>query len=148
MFSFFRCTLFTYYSVWQAIMTDADVLDFKRLLLYPHWCFAWYSFLDHLDISYEEGFCCAKDNFVAKITVWKLSFVMLQHYLSGKSFLLQWSLVIHHWVHPLNHEKQEDKLLFMLLNFFSYFMHHLSYYFGSQYDSRSSILECEHDIIY
>ena len=65
MFSFFRCTLFTYYSVWQEIMADADVLDFKRLLSYHHWCFAWYSFLDLLDISYEEGFCCAicgKDN--------------------------------------------------------------------------------------
>ena len=65
MFSFFRCTLFTYYSVWQEIMADADVLDFKRLLLYHHWHFAWYSFLDLLDINYEEGFCCAicgKDN--------------------------------------------------------------------------------------
>ena len=65
MFSFFRCTLFTYYSVWQEIMADADVLDFKRLLSYHHWRFAWYSFLDLLDISYEEGFCCAicgKDN--------------------------------------------------------------------------------------
>ena len=65
MFSFFRCTLFTYYSVWQEIMADADVLDFKRLLSYHHWHFAWYSFLDLLDINYEEGFCCAicgKDN--------------------------------------------------------------------------------------
>ena len=65
MFSFFRCTLITYYSVWQEIMADADVLDFKRLLSYHHWCFAWYSFLDLLDINYEEGFCCAicgKDN--------------------------------------------------------------------------------------
>ena len=61
MFSFFRCTLFTYYSVWQEIMADADVLDFKRLL-YHH---LWYRFLDLLDINYEEGFCCAicgKDN--------------------------------------------------------------------------------------
>ena len=65
MFSFFRCTLFTYYSVWQEIMADADVLDFKRLLPYHQWHFAWYSFLDLLDINYEEGFCCAicgKDN--------------------------------------------------------------------------------------
>ena len=63
MFSFFRCTLFTYYSVWQEIMADADVLDFKRLLSYHHWCFAWYSFLDLLDISYEEGCAiCGKDN--------------------------------------------------------------------------------------
>ena len=63
MFSFFRCTLFTYYSVWQEIMADADVLDFK--LSYHHWCFAWYSSLNLLDINYEEGFCCAicgKDN--------------------------------------------------------------------------------------
>ena len=65
MFSFFRCTLFTYFNFWQEIMADADVLDFKRLLSYHHWRFAWYSFLDLLDISYEEGFCCAicgKDN--------------------------------------------------------------------------------------
>ena len=65
MFSFFRCTLFTYYSVWQEIMADADVLDFKRLLSYHCWHLAWYNFLDLLDINYEEGFCCAicgKDN--------------------------------------------------------------------------------------
>ena len=65
MFSFFRCTLFTYFNFWQEIMADADVLDFKRLLSYHHWCFAWYSFLNLLDIKYEEGFCCAicgKDN--------------------------------------------------------------------------------------
>ena len=58
MFSFFRCTLFTYFNFWQD-------LDFKRLLSYHHWCFAWYSFLNLLDINYEEGFCCAicgKDN--------------------------------------------------------------------------------------
>ena len=65
MFSFFRCTLFTYYSVWQEIMADAHVLDFKRMLLYHHWHFACCSFLNLLDINYEEGFCCAicgKDN--------------------------------------------------------------------------------------
>ncbi|CAH3156015.1 unnamed protein product [Pocillopora meandrina] len=32
-------------------MADADVLDFKRLLSYHHWCFAWYSFLNLLDIK-------------------------------------------------------------------------------------------------
>ncbi|PFX17680.1 hypothetical protein AWC38_SpisGene17985 [Stylophora pistillata] len=37
-----RCTLFTYYSVWQEIMADANVLDFKGLLSYPHWHFAWH----------------------------------------------------------------------------------------------------------
>lgn len=59
-----RCTLFTYYSVWQEIMADANVANFKRSLSYHHWRFAWYSFLDLLDIDYE-GFCCpicGKDN--------------------------------------------------------------------------------------
>ena len=56
---------FTYHGVWQEIMADAHVLDFKRMLLYYHWCFACCSFLNLLDINYEEGFCCAicgKDN--------------------------------------------------------------------------------------
>lgn len=60
-----RCTLFTYYSVWQEVMADANILNFKRLLSYHHWRFAWYSFLDLLDVDYEEGFCCpicGKDN--------------------------------------------------------------------------------------
>ena len=60
-----RCTLFTYYSVWQELMADANILNFKRLLSYHQWRFAWYSFLDLLDIDYEEGFCCpicGKDN--------------------------------------------------------------------------------------
>ncbi|CAH3155999.1 unnamed protein product [Pocillopora meandrina] len=59
------CTLFTYHGVWQEIMADAHVLDFKRMLLYYHWRFACCSFLNLLDINYEEGFCCAicgKDN--------------------------------------------------------------------------------------
>ena len=55
---FSRCTLFTYYSVWQEIMHDANVLNFERLLSYHHWRFSWYSFLDLLDIDYVEGFSC------------------------------------------------------------------------------------------
>ena len=92
MFSFFRCTLFTYYSVWQEIMADAHVLDFKRMLSYHHWRFAWYSFLNPLDINYEGFSCaiCGKDN------SWTLSFVMLLHYPSEESFVLLLSLVIHH----------------------------------------------------
>ena len=113
-FSFCRCTLFTYYSVWQEIMADADVLDLKRLLSYHCWRFAWYSFLDLLDVNYEEGFCCAicgKDNSLDAVIydAIALSFRRELH-----TFLKS---VIHHWVHPLNHEKQEDKLLFMLMIF-------------------------------
>ena len=55
---FSRCTLFTYYSVWQEIMHDANVLNFERLLSYDHWRFSCYSFLDLLDIDYVEGFSC------------------------------------------------------------------------------------------
>ena len=114
-FFFFRCTLFTYYSVWQEIIADADVLDLKRLLSYHHWRFAWYNFLDLLDINHEEGFCCAicgKDN-------------SLDTFISDESFVLHWSLVIHHWVHPLNHKKQEDKLLiyaYLFLIFYASFI--------------------------
>ena len=46
-------------------MADANILNFKRLLSYHHWQFSWYSFVDLLDIDYEEGFCypiCGKDN--------------------------------------------------------------------------------------
>ena len=39
-------------------MSDADVMEFGQLMSYHHWRFAWYSFLDLLDINYEEGFCC------------------------------------------------------------------------------------------
>lgn len=97
-----RCTLFTYYSVWQEIMDDANILNFKRSLSYHHWRFAWYSFLDLLDIDYEEGFCCpicGKDN--------GLDIVICD----ATAHL--WSLV---WmirrllVNPLNHEEWEDKL--------------------------------------
>jgi len=70
-----RCTLFTYYSVWQEIMHDASVLDFQRLLSYHHWRFGWYSFLDLLDINYSEV-----------LGIWILLFVMPQHCLSGRSY--------------------------------------------------------------
>ena len=44
--------------MWQKLMSDADVLEFGQLMSYHHWRFAWYSFLDLLDINYKEVFRC------------------------------------------------------------------------------------------
>ena len=91
-------------------MADADVLDLKRLLSYHCWRFAWYSFLDLLDVNYEEGFCCAicgKDNSLDAVIYDAIAL----------SFRRELHTFLKSVIHPLNHEKQEDKLLFMLMIF-------------------------------
>ena len=114
MFSFFRCTLFTYYGVWQEIMADAHVLDFKRLLSYYHWRFAYCSFLNLLDINYEEVFCCAtcgKDNSLHTVICdAKAPSFRQEHCSSLKSTYSSPSPSTVPW-------EQEDKLLFMLMIF-------------------------------
>ena len=40
-------------------MHDSNILDFEKLMSYHRWRFAWYNFLDLLDVNDDAGFCCS-----------------------------------------------------------------------------------------
>ena len=57
--------MYTYYNVWEQTMNDAAKANLRELLSFNQWMASWYSFLELLDIDYEDGFCCptcGKDN--------------------------------------------------------------------------------------
>ena len=47
-----------YYNVWSEVMNDGGKAGLRKIISLKQWQASWYSFLQLLDINYNEGFCC------------------------------------------------------------------------------------------
>ena len=55
----FRMPMYTFVSVTKEESFDVGLSSLYSLLTYDRFRMAWYSYLDLLDINFDDGFCCS-----------------------------------------------------------------------------------------